>query len=540
VSTRLGDLLDSARRQRFVGRQRELASFDGALDGRSPRRVLFVHGQGGIGKTTLLLEFRTRARAAGRTVVLIDGREVDPSPEGVESAVVVALGQQRTASPVAQMLTRAVLLVDGYEQLAPIDGWLRSELVPGLSADTVVVLAGRDPPTGSWRTDSGWQHLVAVHRLDHFNTGESSELLARAGVVLSIRPHLVTLGHGHPLTIALLADLAASGEVPDTLADAPDLISALLEPLIRDTPSDAHLTGLATCAIAWLTTEDLLRQLVGADAAAVWQWLAGRPFVTTGPRGLFAHDLARDVLDAEFERRSPERYRSYRRLIYEHAVAGLRAGTGLDRQLHAQQLLFLLRNSPLASAISAMRAQGSATVIPARPDEHDQVSSIIGQFEGPTSAELAQAWLSEQPQHLSVVHTGDRVAGFAYHLLCPSGSVLEHRDPIVRAVLDHVAREGPIRPGERVGILRYCAGVREHQRDRYAVLAGPVSSIIEWLTRPLAWSFIVVVNTEYWHAFPRLHGLRPAGRGRRRRPATRRLRHRLATRPGRRLVRPDA
>ena len=60
----------------------------------------------------------------------------------------------------------AVLLVDGYEQLAPIDGWMRDDFVPGLSASNVVVLAGRDPPSAPWRTDAGWRHLVAVHRLE--------------------------------------------------------------------------------------------------------------------------------------------------------------------------------------------------------------------------------------------------------------------------------------------------------------------------------------------------------------------------------------
>jgi hypothetical protein len=61
MATRLGDLLDDARRRTFVGRRRELASFDDVVLGRSARRVLLVHGPGGIGKTTLLLEYRTRA-----------------------------------------------------------------------------------------------------------------------------------------------------------------------------------------------------------------------------------------------------------------------------------------------------------------------------------------------------------------------------------------------------------------------------------------------------------------------------------------------
>ncbi len=121
--------------------------------------------------------------------------------------------------------------------------------------------------------------------------------------------------------------------------------------------------------------------------------------------------------------------------------------------------------------------------------------SIIEQFEGPTSDQLAHAWLSAQPEHLSVVRTCDGVAGSAYHLLCPSGSMLEDRDPVVRAVLDNVARDGRTRPGERVDIIRYFAGAHEHQ------LAGPVSSIVEWLARPLAWSFVVATDTQYWAPF---------------------------------------
>jgi hypothetical protein len=500
VPTHLGDLLDEARRLSFVGRRRELASFDDALAGRSPRRVLFVHGQGGIGKSTLLLEFHARARDAGRAVALIDGRDVDPSPDGLATALRLALRGHPDRRPVPPLPAGAVLLIDGYEQLTPIDGWLRADFIPGLRADHVVVLAGRDPPTAPWYSDPGWRRLMAVHRLDPFDPAESGELLAHAGVAPDARPHLVTLGRGHPLTMGLLADLAASGEVPDTLADAPNLISALLESFLRDVPSDAHLIGLATCATAWLTTEELLAHMVGADAAAVWQWLARRPFVTSTPRGLFTHDLVRDVLDAEFERRAPDRYLSYHRAIRDHAVANLREATGPDRHLRAQQMLFLLRKIPLARDMFALPARGYAAVVSARPDEHDQVCAVIERLEGQASADLARAWLCEQPEHLNVVRTGDGVAGFAYSVQSPSGSVLEDRDPVVRAILDHVALEGPARPGERVYIQRFVGG-RGPDRLRYAVLAASVANITAWVTRPLAWSFIIDVESSYWAPF---------------------------------------
>jgi hypothetical protein len=63
---RLGDVLDEARRRTFVGRDAELTRFDDALRGRSSRRVFLLHGVGGIGKSTLLGEFREHAAAAGR------------------------------------------------------------------------------------------------------------------------------------------------------------------------------------------------------------------------------------------------------------------------------------------------------------------------------------------------------------------------------------------------------------------------------------------------------------------------------------------
>lgn len=482
----LGDLLDRAREQCFVGRRDELSTFDDALTGRSARRVLIAYGPGGIGKTTLLHEMGRRARAAGRTVRVLDGREIEPSPAGFREA----LG----ADPPAGQ----VLLVDGYELLAAIDGWLRREFLPGRSADDLVVLAGRDAPGRAWRADPGWRRLVAVHRLDFLDDRDSAELLRRAGVDPRTRDRLAGLGRGHPLALALLADAAAAGPVPQRLADVPDLITTLLECLIQRAPSDAHSDGLATCAIAWLTTEDLLRDTVGERAAEVWAWLRRRPFLTCGRHGMVAHDLVRDVLDAEFERRSPQQYRRLHTIIHDHVVDGMRTAGGPDRQLLAQQLLHLHRRSPLTSMVGTLRAPGSAVLVPGRPDDHDTVVATIDRFQGRAAADAARDWLADQPQGLAVVRTEAGLSGFALQALLPTGTALPDTDPLARAAMAHVAAHGPLRPGELVNLAPFFAGVREHQRDAYAVLAGSLSSVIEWVSRPLAWSFVVVVDPDFW------------------------------------------
>jgi len=118
AGTSLGDVIGRARRQSFVGRRSELRTFDDAQAGRSPRRVLFVHGPGGIGKTTLLHEMRARASAAGRTTLLLDGSEIDPSPDGFSQAVEAADPAHAAQDARADSgHSGTVLLVDGYEQL---------------------------------------------------------------------------------------------------------------------------------------------------------------------------------------------------------------------------------------------------------------------------------------------------------------------------------------------------------------------------------------------------------------------------------------
>jgi hypothetical protein len=491
----LGDIVDDVRWRTFVGRAAQVRDFDDALAGRSPRRVLFVHGPGGVGKTTLLLHLHSRARRAHRPVVFLDGRDVDPSPEGF----VQATGADRTVA----------LLVDGYEHLRPIDRWLRRDLVPSLPADGVVVLAGRDPPTPDWRSDPGWRSVVAVHRLGTFDPAESAELLDRVGVAEPARSRVLQLGRGHPLALALLADAALTGTVPRSLADAPDLISALLESLVHQAPSDAHMIGLATCAKAWQTTEDLLRRTVGATAPEVWAWLRDRPFVVSRPNGLMPHDLTRDVLDAEFERRSPDRYRALHRTIHDYVVAGLRAATGMDRQLLAQHLAYLHRHGPFKTHFRAMGTVGSAAVVPARPEEHPEILATIDRVLGPRSAGLARDWLTERPAGASVVRTEGGIGGFAYHVFAPAGSALERDDPVVRAILDHVARTAPVRPGEQVDISRFLGGENGSQTDAFAVFAGAISSLIEWCSRPFAWALVVSAEPAFWGPVFDYLGFRP-------------------------------
>jgi replication-associated recombination protein RarA len=132
----LGDLLASRRRHRFVGRTAQRELLRAALAGTSPFAVMYVHGPGGIGKTQLLDAFADDAHEAGATVVRRDARELTPT---VDAARAVLAGVADVDGPV-------VLLLNSYDHLEALDGWIRDDLLPTVPAGTVTVLAGRNPP----------------------------------------------------------------------------------------------------------------------------------------------------------------------------------------------------------------------------------------------------------------------------------------------------------------------------------------------------------------------------------------------------------
>src|SRR5690242_3792528 len=131
LAARLAD----ADRRRFTGRASELAFLDTCLDDDAPVSVVHVSGPGGIGKSSLLREVARRAEARGRRSVVVDGRELGPAPGLLEAAV-------REAAQHA----KPVLLLDSYERMTALDPYLRSELLPGLPDQALVVIAGRGTP----------------------------------------------------------------------------------------------------------------------------------------------------------------------------------------------------------------------------------------------------------------------------------------------------------------------------------------------------------------------------------------------------------
>src|SRR3954468_6230771 len=175
-------LLD-ARAADLPGRDRERAALMALAEDECPL-VAIVHGIAGVGKSALLRAAAHDARQRGATVVLLDGRAVEPTEHGFLTALGSALGEPsrsvgEAAAALAAVPGGVVLMVDAYERLALLDFWMRVVLVPALPASVRVVLAGREFPI-VWMREFG--DLVRLVRLGNLERDAAREVLARAGI----------------------------------------------------------------------------------------------------------------------------------------------------------------------------------------------------------------------------------------------------------------------------------------------------------------------------------------------------------------------
>jgi AAA ATPase domain len=390
----LAGRLGRAGERSFVGRdgERELVAAALAAD-EPPFAVLVLHGPGGVGKTALLRRMCLDAEAAGVLAVAVDARTLTPSPVAFVAAIGRELGLPADEDPVPVLreAPRLLLAVDTFEQCAVLQGWLRQEFLPRLPADAVTVLAGREPPEAAWRFDPGWQDLLRVVAVRNLPPADAAALLAARGVPDSAHAELLAFAGGHPLALCLLAELVQRGEEPNLRErGTPDVVRTLLERFVDEAPSPRHRAALEVCAHARVTTESLLRGVLGDPGAGeLFAWLHGRSFVEHGAEGLYPHDLARDVLDTELRWRDPDRYTDLHRRLREYLVHRM-AGPDSDAARYWRDSMFLHRRNPVFAPFLSWQVESGVYADDPRPGDRPAVLAMAAVAEGDESAAIPE------------------------------------------------------------------------------------------------------------------------------------------------------
>jgi hypothetical protein len=505
----IGDVLETQRRRRFVGRKAELELFRAAVAPREPElAVLYLHGPGGIGKSSLLDAFARVAAEQEATVVRLDARELAASP----SAVLAAMREVTDVpddGPIGGAADPFVLLIDGYERLTPIDDWIRERLVPRLPVDALTVLAGRTRPGSGWRADPAWRDLLRVVSLRNLDPDDSRGYLTACGVAPERHDAVLALTHGHPLGLSLCADVMARGGEVGGDALHPDLVGDLVRGFVDVVPDERQRTVLAACAQARVTTEALLRAVLRSDDGAgeaheLFSWLQELSFIEAGPDGVFPHDLARDVLDADLRWRDAAEYRRIFRQVAGYIRGRLRNLHGHEQRRAISDLKFLFRHIPGVLSPIDWEAWGQHYPEPALPDDRDSVLELIAAAEGDEAARIAAAWWATQPEGFSVLRdSSDRVRGMVCLLdLTAADADIRAADPGAQAAWSHAHEQHPPRTGEVVTQTRFIVDREAYQGPSPTLNAVPIVTLQRQLGLPnLAWDYLTMHEPDEWDDF---------------------------------------
>lgn len=457
---RVRDLLAQRSSDAFVGRSRELDVLLATLQAAGPL-VIYVHGIGGIGKSTLLEAFCTRARRSRATVVRLDCRTVEPTERGLMREVSRAVGASgqtlaKVASRLRRLGTRVVIVLDTYEVFGLMDTWLRQEFIPALPDNVRVIVAGRQPPVPAWHTGPGWQGLFRALPVDVLRDADALDMLQQLGIDEIDARRVNRFAGGHPLALRLAAStLRERRDLNLEERTIPHVVEALTRTYLADVPDPLTRQVLEAASCVRRTTQSVLHAMLPSVAPQdAFERLHALPFVDRRRDGLIVHDSIKRVVAHALHTSDPERQRLYRRAAWQHFRAELRTASAADLWRSTADVLYLIQNPAVRDAFFPEEGHGYA-VEPARDDDAAAIRAIVGRHEGPEGARAMEAWLTRLPRSFSVVRNASGVVVGFYAMAEPKaiGVNILATDPIARTWLGYLQRD-PVGRHERVLLLR--------------------------------------------------------------------------------------
>ena len=462
------------RRATLIGREDELAALAALLDDDGPL-VAVVHGVAGTGKSALLRAFRAEAGERGAAVVAVDGRGVEPTPQGFLAAVEASL---------AGVTGPVVLMVDTAERLRLLDGWLRLTFLPSLPENARVVLATRDAPGAVWRSSFG--ELLRTVPLGPLAPADAAEVLRRAGLDEDQAAWVNRFVRGHPLSLQLAA--SAIRERPGAPEDAvlPTVVQELAALYLDGLDAATREALDATCVLRRVTLSLLGALLPDEPPQRPFERLAALPFVELGREGLVVHDTVREAVAALLRASDPVRHRAYRAAAWRQIREELALTAGAARWASLADMIALVDEPLVREAFFPSSVQHYA-VETARPDDFDAIDAIVARHLPPAQRVLTRAWWDDVPAAFRVARN-PRGQVVAFTILCELADVPQRllaRDPLCAPWRRHL-RAHPVPAGQRVLLARLalayptgqapspCFAALLRDMERASLEAGPV------------------------------------------------------------------
>ena len=432
-AARTGDRTLAARvserdRRRFVGRVRELSFLERCLEDDPPASVVLVCGPGGIGKSALLRELARRAEANGWDVFGVDGRELVPDPGALEAILATVRDS-----------ARPLVLIDSFERMTALAGYLRGGLLPSLPDRTLIVISGRGAPDPAWFA-GGWEGVAAVLDVGALPPHDALRLLEVHGLADERAPAIVEWAGGSPLALALAAGTVASdgGWNPAGGMDRPEILQSLIHRLVESDLGGVRLSALGVAAIARVTTAGLLRAVLpDSDATQAYERLRSFTFTEPLGDGLTLHELVRKALHADLRHRDQERERELRRRIIDHLY---------ERACQGDPLLVIdmahLIENPAIRWGFGWEGSISRRIDNLRPGDAERVAHLLAERHFGQWWELTGRFFAQSPERVAVARDReDRLCGYLVCMSPATAPAFADEDPLTGPWLAHARRD---------------------------------------------------------------------------------------------------
>jgi hypothetical protein len=411
---------------RLVCREVELDRIGDALGAGGGVAGVFVHGAGGVGKTALLRRAaETAAHEGGFAVTWLDGRDIAPAPDELEDALA---GARSDSKP--------LIVLDSFEHVESLGGYLRRALVPSLPRGAAVLIGSRRAPGPEWspREHAGGFTAIGLRPLD---SADSLELLRRLEVTGKAAEEAGRWARGNPLALELGADATRRlGRISEF--DRAELGQELVSRLVEARLQGPHLATLAVAAIARVTTPNLLAaSLTGADPAAEWEWLRSRSFVEPRGEGGSPHELVREAIRASVRRDEPLLERELRRRVADHLYERATGPAGALAIIELAELA----DSPALHWGFSWRAAARYRVDCVREGDLEIADRALRDSRHAAVWEGSRRFFEQAPEHVTVARDGeDRLCGVTISLTPATAAPVALEDPILGPRIRH-ARE---------------------------------------------------------------------------------------------------
>ena len=488
-----------------MGRVEEKDLFKAVVEGNPmPFVVLAVYGPGGVGKTTLLRQLESICRDSQIATCTLDGRYLQPTPDFFVGAFCMGMGAASIEEATAKLAARGkgVLFVDTYEAIEPLDGWLRETFIPELPENVLVVILGRKRPSVGWRSDV-WQSLCRAVPLRNLSAADSRKYLDSQTVPASAHEQVLSMTHGYPLALSLVAEnFAQTGSVGFGSDPSLDIVSALLDRFLESVEEPIHRDLLEVCALVRMTTEALIADVLDSERAAeLFSWLKSLSFLEVTPFGLMPHDLAREAIATDLRWRNPDRYSELHHRVRAYYSDRMERASGPAQQLILFDYIYLHRDNPVMEPFFRWHSHADAFSDTAHTEDLAEIVRMVEKHEGAESAHWAKFWFERQPEAFQVMRDSfapSQLKGLLVTLNL-NASDDYHQDPATEIAMRHLESTAPLRKGERATHFRFWMADEGYQSVTPIQSTIFVSIVQHYLTSPsLAMTFLPCSDAAFW------------------------------------------